>query len=199
MIMSDLIEPFETHGLEQMEYPTRIFRPESNIACCNDRSTSCSVAGIADCTQQSKLGIETRSSLSNHVSDNISNVQFCELTSSKSVWRPGSIPLQSSVLVRGTTPNGGGDEWTPNAARDPKCPSARRIRMVREDTGARSEGATCAWMVADEAVGCTRAFLTMWWFTRRLVFRGCPEPGFRVNDISWIQWSQHLLTTQSDG
>ncbi|GFV45418.1 hypothetical protein TNCV_858561 [Trichonephila clavipes] len=25
----------------------------------------------------------------------------------------------------------------------PKCPSARRFRMVREDTGAPSEGATC--------------------------------------------------------
>ncbi|GFY07337.1 hypothetical protein TNCV_5085231 [Trichonephila clavipes] len=34
--------------------------------------------------------------------------------------------------------------------------------MVRENTGAPSEGATCAWMAADEAVGCTRAFLTMW-------------------------------------
>ncbi|GFT85824.1 uncharacterized protein TNCV_4027561 [Trichonephila clavipes] len=33
--------------------------------------------------------------------------------------------------------------------------------MVREDTGALTKGATCAWMVTDEAVGCTRAFLTM--------------------------------------
>ncbi|GFV96910.1 uncharacterized protein TNCV_4351231 [Trichonephila clavipes] len=46
--------------------------------------------------------------------------------------------------------------------RDPKCPSARRLRMVREDTGASSEGATCAWMAADEVVGCARLFLTMW-------------------------------------
>ncbi|GFV57553.1 uncharacterized protein TNCV_4399091 [Trichonephila clavipes] len=44
---------------------------------------------------------------------------------------------------------------------DPKCPSSRRLRRVREDTGAPSEGATCAWMAADEAVGCTHAFLTM--------------------------------------
>ncbi|PRD34191.1 UNVERIFIED_CONTAM: hypothetical protein NCL1_15354 [Trichonephila clavipes] len=51
---------------------------------------------------------------------------------------------------------------TRNGLRDPKYPSARRLRMVREDTGAPSEGATCAWMTADEAVGCTRAFLTMW-------------------------------------
>ncbi|GFT35907.1 hypothetical protein TNCV_2154601 [Trichonephila clavipes] len=35
--------------------------------------------------------------------------------------------------------------------------------MVREGTGAPNEGVTYVWMVADEAVGCTRAFLTMWW------------------------------------
>ncbi|GFU28096.1 uncharacterized protein TNCV_3154071 [Trichonephila clavipes] len=49
-----------------------------------------------------------------------------------------------------------------NGCRDLKCPSARRLRMVREDTGDPSEGATCAWMVADDAVSCTRVFLTMW-------------------------------------
>ncbi|GFU88059.1 uncharacterized protein TNCV_1336281 [Trichonephila clavipes] len=42
---------------------------------------------------------------------------------------------------------------TSNRRRDPKCPSARRLHMVREDTGALGEGATCAWMAADEAVG----------------------------------------------
>ncbi|GFS98618.1 uncharacterized protein TNCV_2987451 [Trichonephila clavipes] len=47
-----------------------------------------------------------------------------------------------------------------NGRSDPKCPTARYLRMVREDTGAPSEGATCAWMTADKAVGCTRAFLT---------------------------------------
>ncbi|GFW09928.1 uncharacterized protein TNCV_4252571 [Trichonephila clavipes] len=39
---------------------------------------------------------------------------------------------------------------TRNGSRDPKCPSARRLRMVREDTGAPNEGATCAWMADDE-------------------------------------------------
>ncbi|GFT75814.1 uncharacterized protein TNCV_851201 [Trichonephila clavipes] len=39
------------------------------------------------------------------------------------------------VAVKGSTRNG---------RRDPKCPSARRLRMVREDTGAPNEGATCA-------------------------------------------------------
>ncbi|GFU59669.1 uncharacterized protein TNCV_3186371 [Trichonephila clavipes] len=43
-----------------------------------------------------------------------------------------------------------------------------------------------------------RAFLTMWQSSRRLVCRGRPEPGLRVNDISRIRWSQHLLTTQSE-
>ncbi|GFU90651.1 uncharacterized protein TNCV_2092481 [Trichonephila clavipes] len=56
------------------------------------------------------------------------------------------------VGVKGSTRNG---------RRDPKCPSVRCLRMVREDTGAPSEGATCAWTEADEAVGCTLAFLTM--------------------------------------
>ncbi|GFV67050.1 uncharacterized protein TNCV_357351 [Trichonephila clavipes] len=44
------------------------------------------------------------------------------------------------VGVKGSTRNG---------RRDPKCPSARRLRMVRENTGASSEGATLAWMAAD--------------------------------------------------
>ncbi|GFU26022.1 uncharacterized protein TNCV_5105071 [Trichonephila clavipes] len=93
------------------------------------------------------------------------------------------------VGVKGSTCNG---------HRDHKCPSARRLRMVREDTGAPNEGATCAWIAADEAVGCTRAFFTMWRSSRRLVCRGLPEPGLRVNDISRIHWSLHSLTTQSE-
>ncbi|GFT86644.1 uncharacterized protein TNCV_1251131 [Trichonephila clavipes] len=51
---------------------------------------------------------------------------------------------------------------TRNRRRDPKYPLARHLRMVQEDTGAPSEGVTCALMAADEAVGCTCAFLTMW-------------------------------------
>ncbi|GFU75152.1 uncharacterized protein TNCV_2055951 [Trichonephila clavipes] len=87
---------------------------------------------------------------------------------------------------------------TRNGRRDPKCPSARRLRMIQEETGAPNENATCAWMPTDEAVGCTRAFLTMWRSSRRLVCRQRPEPGLRVNNISRIHWSQHLLTTQSE-
>ncbi|GFX18942.1 uncharacterized protein TNCV_322471 [Trichonephila clavipes] len=79
-----------------------------------------------------------------------------------------------------------------------KCPSARRLRMVREDTGAPNEDAIYAWMVADEAVGCTRAFPTLWRSSRRLVCRGRPEPRPRVNDISRIHWSQHFITTHSE-
>ncbi|GFY21915.1 uncharacterized protein TNCV_3295591 [Trichonephila clavipes] len=114
----------------------------------------------------------------------------------------GSIPLQSSFLVRGTTPNGDVDGWALRAARngrrDPKCPSARLFRMVRKDTGAPSEGSTCAWMAADEAVGCKRSFLTMWRSSQRLICRGRPGPGLHVNDISRNHWSQHLLTTQKE-
>ncbi|GFX01095.1 uncharacterized protein TNCV_4580611 [Trichonephila clavipes] len=87
---------------------------------------------------------------------------------------------------------------TRNGRHDPKCPSAMCLRIVRENTWAPSEGASSAWMVADEAVGCTRTFLTTWRSSRRLVCRGRPEPGLHVNDISRIHWSQHLLTTQSE-
>ncbi|GFW82284.1 uncharacterized protein TNCV_3817651 [Trichonephila clavipes] len=92
-----------------------------------------------------------------------------------------------SIDVKGSTRNG---------RRDPKCPSAKRLGMVREDTGAPSQGTTCDWMAADEADGCTR--LMMWRSSRRLIFRGRPEPGLRVNDILRIHWSQNLLTTQSE-
>ncbi|GFU18893.1 uncharacterized protein TNCV_1086211 [Trichonephila clavipes] len=81
---------------------------------------------------------------------------------------------------------------TRNDCLDPKCPS-RRIRIVREDTGVPNEGATCASMATDEAVSCSRAFLTMWRSSRRLVCRWRPEPGLRVNDISRIHWSQTPL------
>ncbi|GFW60942.1 uncharacterized protein TNCV_4871531 [Trichonephila clavipes] len=87
---------------------------------------------------------------------------------------------------------------TRNGRRDPKCPSAKRLHMVREDTGVPKEGFTCAWIAADEAVGCTRAFLTMWRSSQRLVCRGRPESCLRVNDICRIHWFQHLLTMQSE-
>ncbi|GFX54941.1 hypothetical protein TNCV_3318581 [Trichonephila clavipes] len=44
--------------------------------------------------------------------------------------------------------------------------------MVREDTVASSEDSTSAVIGADEAVGCTRAFLSMWQTFRRLFCRG---------------------------
>ncbi|GFW46209.1 uncharacterized protein TNCV_4210881 [Trichonephila clavipes] len=47
---------------------------------------------------------------------------------------------------------------TRNGHHDPKCPSARSIRMVGEYTGVSNEGGTSAWMAADEAVGCKRLF-----------------------------------------
>ncbi|GFV41393.1 uncharacterized protein TNCV_3090031 [Trichonephila clavipes] len=94
--------------------------------------------------------------------------------------RHHSIRRRRWVGVKGSTRNG---------RNDPKCPSARRLRMVREDTGTPSEGATCAWMAADEVVSCTRTFLTMWWSSRRLVCRGRPEPGRHVKDTR-IHWSK---------
>ncbi|GFT26221.1 uncharacterized protein TNCV_1544301 [Trichonephila clavipes] len=90
------------------------------------------------------------------------------------------------VGVKGSTRNG---------LHDPKCPSANHLCMVRKDTRAPREGATCAWMAADEAVDCTRTFLMMWRSSRRQVCRGRPEPDLRENDISRIHWSPNLLTT----
>ncbi|GFS99246.1 uncharacterized protein TNCV_1600811 [Trichonephila clavipes] len=87
---------------------------------------------------------------------------------------------------------------TRNGLRNPKYPSTRRLRMVREDTGAPNEGALRAWKAADEAIDCKRVFLTMWRSSRQLVCRGRPETGLRVNGIYRIHWSQHILTTQSD-
>ncbi|GFT08554.1 uncharacterized protein TNCV_4401311 [Trichonephila clavipes] len=81
-----------------------------------------------------------------------------------------------------------------NGRCDPKCPSARCLCMVQENTVTPNEGATIDCMAADEAFGCTRAFLTMWRSSRRRR----PEPGLRVNDISRIPLSQHLLTMQSE-
>ncbi|GFX61403.1 uncharacterized protein TNCV_4894471 [Trichonephila clavipes] len=82
--------------------------------------------------------------------------------------------------------------------RDPKCPSARRIRMAPEDTRASSEGANCAWMAADEAIGCKRAFRSMWQSSRRMVYRVRLDSGLHVNVLSQIHWSQHLPSTQSE-
>ncbi|GFU06452.1 uncharacterized protein TNCV_351091 [Trichonephila clavipes] len=85
---------------------------------------------------------------------------------------------------------------TRNGCRYPKWSSARSLHVVREDTGDPREGGTCVWMAADEAVGCTRAFLTMLWSSGRLVCQARPEPSLRVSDISRNHSSQHLLTTQ---
>ncbi|GFW95780.1 hypothetical protein TNCV_5023151 [Trichonephila clavipes] len=56
----------------------------------------------------------------------------------------------------------------------------------KKTQGTPSEGATCAWIEAPEAVGCMRVFLTMWQSSRRLVCRGRSESSLRVNDMSRI-------------
>ncbi|GFV37632.1 uncharacterized protein TNCV_2687881 [Trichonephila clavipes] len=109
--------------------------------------------------------------------------RYARLKTNLGIRRPGSIPLQSSFLVRGTTPNGGVDRWASKAAHVMGTAIQMSFnqapflsfRMVREDTGAPNEGSTCALMVADEAVGCTRAFLTMWRSSRRLALLASGE------------------------
>ncbi|GFW86356.1 hypothetical protein TNCV_4331401 [Trichonephila clavipes] len=68
--------------------------------------------------------------------------------------------------------------------------------MVRKDARAPSEGATYASMTSDEAICCTRALLTRWRFSRRLVCRQRHEPGIRVKDITRIHWPQHRNNTR---
>ncbi|GFW43033.1 uncharacterized protein TNCV_1474291 [Trichonephila clavipes] len=85
---------------------------------------------------------------------------------------------------------------TSNGRRDPNVLQPRAFMWFEKTQGILLK-VLPVWMAAHEAVGCTRAFLTMWW-SRRLVCRGRPEPGLRVNDISRIHWSQHFLTTQSE-
>ncbi|GFW83875.1 hypothetical protein TNCV_1492161 [Trichonephila clavipes] len=66
--------------------------------------------------------------------------------------RPGSIQLRTSFLARSTTPNGGVTGWSSRSAHVMgAAPSAKRLPMVREDSRDPSEGATCAWMVADKS------------------------------------------------
>ncbi|GFS95876.1 uncharacterized protein TNCV_2259431 [Trichonephila clavipes] len=87
---------------------------------------------------------------------------------------------------------------TSNGRHDPKCPSAKRLRMVLEDTGAPNDCLTRSWLAADEAVGFTCKFLAKWRSSQRLICRRHPESGLRVNDISRFYWSHHLLTAQPE-
>ncbi|GFV92719.1 uncharacterized protein TNCV_1375691 [Trichonephila clavipes] len=143
--------------------------------------------------RHSPRGVHTRTRLSSLLRLNLDS-----LSSLKTTWLH-SVAVQFPrarhhskrrwcqwVGVKGSTRNGN---------RDPKCPSARHLRMAREDTRAPSEGATCAWIAVDEAVGCTCEFFTMWRSSQRLIYRGHPEPGLLVNNISGIHCTRNLLTT----
>ncbi|GFY08424.1 uncharacterized protein TNCV_1358291 [Trichonephila clavipes] len=168
-------------------------RPKKSSNVTPYHHTSCG----SGCRCKAKVGLR-RSPRGLHTRTRLSSLLRLNLDSSlKTTWfhsaavqfpraRHHSKWKRRWVGIKGSTRNG---------HHDSKCPSAMRLHMVREDTRAPSEDATCAWMVADEAVICTRAFLTMWRSSRLLVCLGRLEPGFHVNDISWIHWSQHLLTT----
>ncbi|GFX22227.1 uncharacterized protein TNCV_2950731 [Trichonephila clavipes] len=128
----------------------------------------------AVCSCKAKAGLR-RSPRDLHTRTRLSSLLRLNLDSSlKTTWfhsaavqfpraRHHSKRRRRWVGVKGSARNG---------HHDPKCSSARHLRMVREDTGAPNEGATCTWMATDEAVGCTCAFLTMCRFSQRLVCRG---------------------------
>ncbi|GFS90104.1 uncharacterized protein TNCV_507801 [Trichonephila clavipes] len=125
--------------------------------------------------RRSPRGLHTRTGLSSLLRLNLDSLLETDWFHSAAVQfsraRHHSKRRHRWMGVKGNTRNG---------RRNPKCPSARCLRMVREDTGTSSEGDTCEWMEANEAVGCTRAFLTMWWSSRRLVCQGRHEPGLHM-------------------
>ncbi|GFV75338.1 uncharacterized protein TNCV_1481841 [Trichonephila clavipes] len=157
-------------------------------------------AARAVCLCKAKTGLR-RSQRGLYTGTRLSSLLRLNLYSSlKTTWfYSAAVQFPRARLLFKRSHRGDGVKGsTRNGRREPKCPSARRLRRVREDIGAPNEGATCVWMAVDEAVGCTHAFLTMWRSSQRLVCHGRPEPGLRVNDISRILWSQQLLTTQSE-
>ncbi|GFS95898.1 hypothetical protein TNCV_2259541 [Trichonephila clavipes] len=107
-------------------------------------------------------------------------------------------PTAVQFFVHGTTPKGVVDVWESRAARvmDAAIPNVLQsvtFIWIKKTQGFPSEGVSCAWMAAEEAIGSTRAFLTMWRsFYTTSVVRGCPDTGLRVNDISR---SHPLVTT----
>ncbi|GFX89649.1 hypothetical protein TNCV_3710811 [Trichonephila clavipes] len=85
------------------------------------------------------------------------------------------------------TPNGIVVEWVSvevhvNGHRDARCLSARPLKMVWEDTGARSKADACVWTVANEVIGSARVCCMISRSSRRLVCQRRLEPGRRVND-----------------
>ncbi|GFU71761.1 uncharacterized protein TNCV_130651 [Trichonephila clavipes] len=154
----------------------------------------------AVCRCKTKAGLR-RSPRDHHTRTRLSSLLRLNLDSSLKTTRFHSAAIQFPPArnhSKRRRRSVGVKDSTRNRRRDPKCPSAKCLRMVQEDTGPPNDGAICAWMAADEAVGCTRAFLTMWRSCRRLVCRRHPEPSLCVNDISRIHWSQHLLTPLSE-
>ncbi|GFY02739.1 uncharacterized protein TNCV_3506191 [Trichonephila clavipes] len=147
----------------------------------------------AVCRCKAKTGLR-RSPSSLHTRTRLSLMLRLNLDSSlKTTWfhsaavqfpraRHHSKRRRRWVDVKGSTRNG---------RRDPKYPSARQLCMVQVDIGAPSEGATYAWMAADEAVGCTCAFLMMWRSSCRLVCRGRSEPSLQGCGSRVVKVSDH--------
>ncbi|GFT01103.1 uncharacterized protein TNCV_4054921 [Trichonephila clavipes] len=69
---------------------------------------------------------------------------------------------KGDLVPFGTTPNGGFDGWASRAAHvmGAAIPNVLQPGAFTWFEKTQGEGATCTWMAAVEAVGCTRAFLT---------------------------------------
>ncbi|GFX44040.1 hypothetical protein TNCV_4118361 [Trichonephila clavipes] len=78
----------------------------------------------------------------------------------------GIDQAKKGLLVQDTTPNGGVYGWVSKAAHVTNVLQTGAFVWFKKTQVKTSDGAICAWMMADEAVGCTRVFLTMWWSSR---------------------------------
>ncbi|GFT09620.1 hypothetical protein TNCV_4947911 [Trichonephila clavipes] len=78
---------------------------------------------------------------------------------SRFVTKDDLVPFRCSTIPSSATPVsvGGAIDSTRNGCHDTCCPSARRLEMVRKDTGAHSEGTVCVRTAANEAIGSTTA------------------------------------------
>ncbi|GFV21075.1 e3 ubiquitin-protein ligase RNF13 [Trichonephila clavipes] len=94
-------------------------------------------------------------------------------SSIKTTW---FLSVAVQFLVRGTTQNRGIDGWASRAAHvmGTAIPNVLPGAFVwfEKTQGPLMKVLPVPGWTADEAVGCTRAFLTMWWSSQRLVCRG---------------------------
>ncbi|GFV51213.1 e3 ubiquitin-protein ligase RNF13 [Trichonephila clavipes] len=143
--------------------------------------------------KRSPRGLHTRTGLSLLLRLNLDS-------SLKTTWFH-STAVQ--ILVRRTTPNEGVHGWVSRAAHVigtaiPNVLQPGVIVWIEKTQGSLMKVLPVPGCRPLKQLAVRVHFLLIWRSSRRLVCRERPEPDLRVNDISRIHWSQHLLTTQSE-